>query len=127
NQKETVMKQTFERIEKHLYKRQYQTAGGNWSTVYYAKFVCWDDERRTFPVGENLGDARDELGRLRQLNKGRYPWAAEKAERKKAKVKALTLTEYLDKTYLPLMLNTASHSTKTAQAAHLKRLLGSLP
>lgn len=30
------MKQTFERIEKHLYRRQYRTAGGEWSTLYYA-------------------------------------------------------------------------------------------
>lgn len=26
------MKQTFECVEKHLYRRQYQTAGGDWST-----------------------------------------------------------------------------------------------
>jgi integrase len=121
------MNQTFEKVARHLYRRQYQTAGGDWSTLYYAIFTCWDKKRRTFPVGESLQDARDELGRLRQLNKGHYPWEAEKAEREKAKVKALTLAEYLDKTYLPLMKNTPSYSTKVAQCGHLRRLLGPLP
>jgi len=27
------------RIEKNLYKRQYQTANGEWTTLYYAAFV----------------------------------------------------------------------------------------
>src|SRR5262245_8803838 len=61
-----------EKIEKHLYRRQYATAGGDWSTKFYAVFTCWDSERRTFPAGDNLKDARDELGRLRTLDKGRY-------------------------------------------------------
>ena len=33
------MKQTFECVEKHLYRRQYQTAGGDWSTLYYVIFL----------------------------------------------------------------------------------------
>jgi hypothetical protein len=35
------MTQKFECIEKHLYRRQYQTAGRDWSAVYYARFVDW--------------------------------------------------------------------------------------
>jgi integrase len=120
------MNQTFECVEKYLHKRQYPTSGGDWSTKYYGIFVCWDGVRRTFPLGDNLDDARDELGRLRTLDKGRFDWAKEKEEHKKAKIKALTLSEWLDR-YLDLMKNTPSYDTKTAQCAHLKRLLGHLP
>lgn len=45
------MNQTFERIEKHLYRRQYQTAGGEWSTLFYAIFTDWGDP-------ENIPDRR---------------------------------------------------------------------
>jgi hypothetical protein len=116
-----------EKIERHLYRRQYQTAGGDWSTLYYVIFVCHDGKRRTFAAGDNLRDARDKLGELRNLDKGRYDFDREKREREQAKVKALTLAEYLDKTYLPLMKDTPSYVTKTAQCAHLRRLLGHLP
>ena len=34
--KEGVMEQKFKQIERHLYKRQYQTAGGELTTHYYA-------------------------------------------------------------------------------------------
>src|SRR5688572_14536102 len=69
------MEETFERVTerhgentfpvKHLYRRQYQTAGGEWRTVFYAIFTDWQGKRRKFPLGSNLDDARDELGRLR--------------------------------------------------------------
>jgi integrase len=120
------MNQSFEKVERHLYRRQYQQSNGDWSTRFYVIFTCWDGERRPFPAGDNLQDARDELGRLRKLNSGRYDWAKEKAEREKAKVKALTLSEWLDR-YLDLMKNTPSYDTKVSQSTHLKRLLGHLP
>jgi hypothetical protein len=72
------MNQTFEKVERHLYRRQYKTTGGDWSTKFYAIFVCHDGKRRTFPAGDNLDDARDELGRLRKLNNGRHDWDAQK-------------------------------------------------
>jgi hypothetical protein len=115
-----------EKIEKHLYRRQYQTAGGDWSTKFYAIFTCHDGKRRTFPAGDTLSDARDELGRLRTLDKGRFDFDAEKREREQARVKAMTLNEWLDR-YLELMEGTLSHSTKQAQCGPLKRLLGHLP
>jgi hypothetical protein len=54
------MNQKIERIEKHLYERQYQTAGGQWSTLYYGRFKDWKGKHRVFPVGSNLDTARDE-------------------------------------------------------------------
>ena len=60
------MKQQFDCVEKHLYRRQYQTASGEWSTLYYGIFTDWQGIRRTFPLGNDLQDERDGLGRLRQ-------------------------------------------------------------
>jgi hypothetical protein len=55
------MNQKFERIEKRLYLRQYQTAGGEWSTLYYVRFKDWKGKHRNFPVGSKLKTAREEL------------------------------------------------------------------
>jgi hypothetical protein len=77
-------------------------------------------------LGDDLQDARDELGRLRTLNKGRYDWEKQKQEREKAKIKAMTLLTWLDR-FLDLVKNTPSYWTRKAQCAHLKRLLGHLP
>jgi integrase len=82
--------------------------------------------RRRFPLGSKLDDARDKLGVLHKRNDAEYDFDGEKKERERAKVKALTLTEWLDR-YLELMKNTPSWSTKSAQCARLKRLLGHLP
>jgi hypothetical protein len=57
----STMNEKFECIEKHLYRRQYQTAGGEWSTLYYAKFRDWKGIDRAFPLGSELKTARDAL------------------------------------------------------------------
>jgi len=116
------MEKTFERIAEHFYKRQYQSAEGQWKTIFYARFVDWQGKRRMFPLGDHLADARDKLGELRTLNKGRYDFAKEKKERVKAKIKGMTLAEWLDR-YLDLVKHMASSATKSSQCIHLKRLL----
>ena len=50
------MNGSFERIEKHLYKRRYQTAGGEWSTLYHARFKDWKGRQRAFPLGIRAQD-----------------------------------------------------------------------
>jgi hypothetical protein len=75
---EKRMEETFERIARHFYKRQYQNSTGDWRTSYYALFVTWQGKRQRFSLGDCLEDARDELGRLHTLNKGRYDFNAEK-------------------------------------------------
>ena len=55
------MNASFDCIEKHFYRRRYQTAGGEWSTLYYAIFTDWKKKRRAFPLGSDLKTARDEL------------------------------------------------------------------
>jgi len=117
---------SLECIDRRLYKRQHLMLNGEWSTLYYGKFKDWKKKRRTFPLGDDLESARDRLGELRRLNRGRYDFDQEKAEREKAKTKAMTLGTWLD-SYLELVQHTPSWSTKKAQCAHLKRLMGSLP
>jgi len=39
------MKQSFKRIAPHLYKRQYQAANGEWTTLYYGILVDWKGKR----------------------------------------------------------------------------------
>jgi integrase len=119
------MSETFERIEKRLYKRQYQNAAGDWQTAYYCIFVDWKGKSRKFSLGDRLEDARDKLGELRTLNKGRFDFDKEKRERQEAKIKAMTVAEWLDR-YLELVKHTASYGTRTAQCRPLKRLLGHL-
>jgi len=120
------MKETFERIDRHLYKRQYQDAAGNWQTLYYARFVDWRGVGRKFPLGEDPQGARDKLGVLHKRNDAESDFDKEREDRVKAKIKAMTLAEWLDR-YLTLVKSTASYQTKTAQCLHLKRLLGHLP
>jgi integrase len=88
------MNQKFERIEKHLYRRQYQTAGGELSTIYYAEFTDWQGIRRKFSLGDELSDARDKLGELRNLNKGRYDWDAEKKKAEEKKRRAVIFSQW---------------------------------
>ena len=62
------MKETFERVIerrgkvevpiKHLYRRQYQTAGGDWRTIYYAIFTDWKGKRRKFSLGSRPGSGQ---------------------------------------------------------------------
>src|SRR2546422_4628729 len=116
------MDQKFERVERHLYKRQYQTANGDWSTLYYGRFVDHKGKRRLFPLGDTLEGARDKLGVLHKRNDAEYDFDKKKQEREEAKIKGMTLAEWLDR-YLELVKNTPSWKTKKAQCAHLKRLL----
>ncbi len=40
-----TMEDKFKRIARHLYKRQYLTESGDWSTLYYGIFVDWKGKR----------------------------------------------------------------------------------
>jgi len=119
------MNASFEQIEKHLYRRQYRMSDGNWSTKFYVIFPCLDNTRRTFPAGDNLAIARDRLGELHNLNGRRFDFDAEKRQQQAAKVKAITVSEWLDR-FLELTKGAKSYKTKRSECSHLKRLLGHL-
>jgi len=120
------MEQKFERVERHLYKRKYQIAGGGWRTIFYAVFVDWQGKRRSFPLGENLAKARDRLGVLHKRNDAEYDFDREREDKKKAKTKGMTVAEWMDR-YIALMKNTKSGKAIKAYVAQLNRLLGRLP
>jgi len=119
------MKQSFKRIAPHLYKRQYQAANGEWTTLYYGILVDWKGKRRRFPLGGELRTAREQLKILEADNVKRKDFDIEREEKQKAATAGMTLAEWLDR-YLELVKHVPSWGTKKAQCAHLKRLLGSL-
>jgi len=80
------MKDRFKCIERHLYKRQYQTNNGDWSTLYYALFTNWQGSRKPIPLGSNLERARDKLGVLHKRNDAEYDFEAEAQRKKKQPV-----------------------------------------
>ena len=117
------MKQTFECVEKHLYRRQYQTAGGDWSTLYYVIFTDWKKKRRTFPVGSDLKTARDECKVLeaRNIRKEDFDIKVESDPPER-----LTIAKYLP-VFLQTKKGTKSYGFWKSCASHVDRLLGSIP
>ena len=111
-------KESFERVAEHLYKRQYQTAGGEWRSKFYGIFTDWTGKRRKFALGTEIKAAKDALALYQARNVKREAFDSDKA-------KVLTLAEWLV-VYLDLVKSTPSSGTKQAQCAHLKRLLGHL-
>jgi hypothetical protein len=50
------MEQKFQRVARHLYRRQYEAASGDWTTLYYGRFVCrLKKKRRLFALGPDSG------------------------------------------------------------------------
>ena len=119
-------KQTFERMEKHLYRRQYQTAGGDWSTIFYARFTDWKRKRRVFSLGADLRTAREQLKVLEADNVKKKDFDQEKIDLEKAKTEGMTLETWLGR-YLDLVKSKRSWSRDKQHCKHLTRLLGSLP
>jgi len=116
----------FEQIEKHLYRRQYRMSNGNWSTKFYVIFTCWDNTRRTFPAGDNLKDARDKLGELHNLNKGRYDFDADKIKKQpEPEPERLTVGAYIPE-FLKSKNGMPSYNFWKVCAGHLDRLMGSV-
>jgi len=120
------MEQKFVRIAPHLYKRQYQTSNGDWSTLYYGIFVDWKGKRRTVPLGSDLKTAKDQLKVLKGDNVKKKDFDQEKEEQKKAKNHGMTLEVWCSR-YLDLVRAKKSWSRDEQHCKHLTRLLGSLP
>jgi integrase len=67
------MEQKFQRVARHLYRRQYETASGDWTTLYYARFVCrLKKKRRLFALGPDSAVAKDKLKKLEAQDVDRY-------------------------------------------------------
>src|SRR5262245_61595458 len=80
------MEQNFERIAKHLYRRQYQTAGGEWMTLYYARLVCrLKRKRRVFALGSALPAAKDKLKKIEAQDVDRHDFDLDRQRELKSK------------------------------------------
>jgi integrase len=113
------MSETFEKVEKHLYRCQYQTAGGDCQTKYYGIFTDWKGTRRKFSLADSIQDARDKAGELRTMNKGRYDWDAEK----KKTVRGMTLFTWIER-FEQVKASKRSLSKRQESAAKIKAYFG---
>jgi hypothetical protein len=116
------MHEKFERIEKHLYRRQYQTAGGEWSTLCYARFTDWKGKNRAFPVGSDLKTARDGLRVYEARNIRREDFDLDK-KKTDPEPERLTVARYLPK-FLETKKALPSYGFWKSCCSHLERLLG---
>lgn len=67
------MEQKFQRVARHLYRRQYEAASGDWTTLYYGRFVCrLKKKRRLFALGPDSAVAKDKLKKLEAQDVDRY-------------------------------------------------------
>jgi integrase len=130
------MSQKFESVERHLYRRTYQTGDGNWSTLFYAIFTCWDRKRRTFAIGDNVTAARDKLGELRNLNRGRHDFencentqcpcgCGRKKLQRQPEPQRLTVSGYIPE-FLKTKKGMPSYSFWNVCTGHLHRLIGTV-
>jgi integrase len=111
------MNEKFEQVEKHLYQQDGR---------YYARFVCWDKIRRTFPLGENFDRAKAELERLHRKDDGEFDFDKPKREREQPQVERLTLTRYMPR-FLETKKGMPSYSFWTTCGWHLMQHLGPVP
>jgi integrase len=67
------MEQKFKRVGRHLYRRQYDAANGDWTSRYYGRFVCrLKKKRRVFALGADAAVAKDKLKKLEAQDVDRY-------------------------------------------------------
>lgn len=94
------MKEIFERIEKHFYRRQYRNADGTWTTLYYARFVCrLKKKRRLIPLGSDSAKAREKLRKLEVQDIEFYDFDLDRERvttKRDGKTDAFTFAEWAD-------------------------------
>ena len=107
-----MAKESFKRIERHLYKRQYQTASGEARTLYYGIMRCRLKKKlRYFPLGSNLKVARDELKSYEARNVHRDDFDLDKVKAEpKVEPQRLTLTGFIPE-YLKTKAEQPSYRT----------------
>jgi hypothetical protein len=111
--------ETFERVADHFYKRQYQTAGGEWRTKYSGIFVDWTGKRRKFALGTNEKAAREALSVLWGDNLKRVDFDAQK-EIAREKGRRTTLAQWAE-LYFAEMVNPSKRSIEWERTIY-KRL-----
>ncbi len=115
------MNESFERIEPLLYKRQYETSNGEWSTRFYAIFVDWKRKRRNFPLGSDLKTARKKLKKLLGQNE-----MEEDFDKNKSQTEEMTLSKWASR-YFELKRRKKSLERDKCSYMHLAKFFGDVP
>ena len=116
------MKQVFKRIAQHLYKRQYQTLNGDWSTHFYCFFKDkLKGKRRAFPLGSDLKTAKDELRVLEARNIRKEDFDKDKEPKEQGMTFAMWTKKYLE-----LIKRKKSLNRDEQHCVHLNRFFGPL-
>ena len=123
------MPESFERVTerhgkteapvKHLYRRQYQTAGGDWRTIFYAIFTDWKGKRRKFPLGSSIGPAKEALAIYEARNVKREDFDADKIQSQQG----MTLFTWIERFY-QVKASKRSLSKDKESAAKIKAHFG---
>lgn len=67
------MKETFKRVARHLYRREYGSAAGGTTALYYARFKCrLKSKSRFIPLGSSLDGAKVKLKQIEYQDSIRY-------------------------------------------------------
>jgi integrase len=88
------MQETFEKIEPHLFKRQYETSAGDWRTIYVGIFTDWKGKRRKISLGSDLSAARDGLKLRLADNVKRVDFDDEKKKIEEQRQRTITLRHF---------------------------------
>jgi len=115
------MNESIERIEPHLYKRQYEKSNGEWSTRYYGNFVDWKRKRRNIPLGSDLKAARKKLKKLLGQNE-----MEEDFDKNKSQTEEMTLPKWAS-VYFELKRRKKSLERDKWSYAHLAKFFGDVP
>lgn len=128
------MKEIFERVTErrgkvevpidHFYRRQYQTAAGDWRTSYYGIFTDWKGIRRKFPLGRELKAAKEGLALYEARNIKREDFDLDKVKAE-PEPERLTVARYMP-AFLATKKGLASYNFWKTCGAHIVRLLGAL-
>jgi integrase len=114
------MKETFERVADHLYRRQYKTATGQWRTVFYGIFTDWQGNRQKVSLGTDLRAAKAGLTVRLADNVKKVDFNAQK-ERAREEARRITLTQW-GELYFSEMINPGLRSGPWQRSLFDKRL-----
>jgi integrase len=97
------MKETFERVADHLYRRQYTTATGQWRTMFYGIFTDWQGNRQKVSLGTDLKIAKAGLTVRLADNVKKVDFNAQK-QHAREEARRITLTQW-GELYFSEMIN----------------------
>jgi integrase len=96
-----MARQIFKRIERHLYESVCRDSTGELTVAFYGRFTCrLKRKARTIPLGDNLGEAKDNLRELLVQNSKGFDFDIDRRRKtviRDGKAAAFTFTEWAEK------------------------------